>query len=205
MNDATTGRRRAYAPRMAPEDRREHLLDAVLTVIVDHGVHKVSIETVAEAAHVSRPVVYKHFEDSAALLRASLAREEARAIAQCYDAARRARTQGGQDDVALALYANLLDMFTDSPDLWRAILQLVDSATPAFRLAVDRGREQAAAIAENVLTTDTPDDGADHQLYARMIVAMVIESGRLLLTRPDTFTKDRLISGASRAIHAYQP
>ncbi|MCS3778954.1 TetR/AcrR family transcriptional regulator [Tsukamurella ocularis] len=205
---AKTEAKRPYAPRMTPAERREDLLDAVLRVVVERGVHKVSIESVAEAAGVSRPVVYKHFDDSTALLRASLAREERRAIAQCYDAATRAKTQESRPDVAMALYANLLEMFEESPDLWSAILQLVDSATPEFRRTLDRGREQAAEMVTHMLSMTAGDEDArdprrDHELYARMIVALVIESGRLLLSQPDVFTRARLIAGARVAIDSF--
>lgn len=200
--------KRPYAPRMTPEERREHLLDAVLCVVVERGVHKVSIESVAEAAGVSRPVVYKHFDDSPALLRASLEREERRAIAQCYDAAARAKTQENRADLAMALYANLLEMFDTSPDLWSAILQLVDSATPEFRRTVDRGRDQAAEMVTRMLSMTAGEEGThdprrDHELYARMIVALVIESGRLLLSQPEVFTRARLIAGARIAIESF--
>ena len=45
-------RRRRYAPRMAPEQRREHLIDAALEVILERGYAGVSIEAIArEAGH----------------------------------------------------------------------------------------------------------------------------------------------------------
>ncbi|MFD3742976.1 TetR/AcrR family transcriptional regulator [Nocardia sp. NPDC058633] len=75
-------RGRVYAPRMAPEERRERLLAAVLRVIVERGVHKMSIDTVAKEAGVSRPVICELFTDSEQLLRAWLDREEAAALAQ---------------------------------------------------------------------------------------------------------------------------
>src|SRR5690242_13726806 len=58
--DAARGRRR-YAPRMAPEQRREQLLDAALSVILEQGYSGVSIEAIARAAGVTRPVIYDHF------------------------------------------------------------------------------------------------------------------------------------------------
>ena len=42
-----TKRRRRYAPRMAPEQRREHLIDAALEVILERGYAGVSIEAIA--------------------------------------------------------------------------------------------------------------------------------------------------------------
>src|SRR5437763_16952840 len=68
--------RRPYAPRMPPEQRREQLLDAALSVIVEQGYGGVSIEAIARAAGVTRPVVYDHFPNLARLLHAVVEREE---------------------------------------------------------------------------------------------------------------------------------
>ncbi len=45
--------RRRYAPRMAPEKRREQLIDAALSVIVHQGYEGVSIEAIARTAGVT--------------------------------------------------------------------------------------------------------------------------------------------------------
>lgn len=196
---ADTGRRRPYAPRMDPAARRESLLDAALAVIVADGVHKVSIETVAAAAGVTRPVVYKHFDDSAALLRASLRREEGRALAQLSEALDVG--DGGDRGRALAVYDNLLSMFESSPDLWRAVLVLADSATPQFRDRLDAGGELAAGRIEQLLVEHSPGSAAlDGAVVARMIVALVKESGKLLLGKPDEYPRARLVAAAEAVL-----
>src|SRR5947209_20270207 len=73
---------RRYAPRMAAEQRREQLLDAALSVIVEQGYGRVSMEAVARAAGVTRPVVYDHFRDLGQLLRTLIEREEAYSLEQ---------------------------------------------------------------------------------------------------------------------------
>ena len=79
--DAAKPRRR-YAPRMAPEKRREQLIDAALNVIVEQGYEGVSIESIARTAGVTRPVIYDHFSNLGRLLQALIEREEAYALAQ---------------------------------------------------------------------------------------------------------------------------
>src|SRR5437763_14836745 len=81
-SDLESKPRRRYAPRMPPAQRREHLLDATLTVILEHGYSGVSIEAVARAAGVTRPVVYDHFPNLGRLLRALVEREELCALTQ---------------------------------------------------------------------------------------------------------------------------
>jgi len=71
----SSGRRR-YAPRMPPAQRREQLIDAALQVILEQGYGGVSIEAIARAAGVTRPVVYDHFANLGRLLYALIEREE---------------------------------------------------------------------------------------------------------------------------------
>ena len=77
------------SPRIVPEElvpaplprqvRRDALLDAAVTLFEGGGVHKVSMDSVAEQAGVSRPLVYKHFANIGELL-AALYRREAEAL-----------------------------------------------------------------------------------------------------------------------------
>jgi AcrR family transcriptional regulator len=63
--------------RLAAADRRDALIDAATTLIASGDVEAVSIESVAEAAGVSRPLVYKHFGNRAEILSAVYDRESA--------------------------------------------------------------------------------------------------------------------------------
>src|ERR1700730_18989436 len=77
-----SSQRRRYAPRMPPAERREQLIDAALTVILEQGYGGVSIEAIARVAGVTRPVVYDHFTNLGRLLHALHEREEAYALAE---------------------------------------------------------------------------------------------------------------------------
>src|SRR5579862_6560196 len=74
--------RRRYAARMPPEQRREQLIDAALSVILDQGYGGVSIEAIARAAGVTRPVVYDHFPNLGQLLWTLVQREERYSLGQ---------------------------------------------------------------------------------------------------------------------------
>jgi AcrR family transcriptional regulator len=58
--------------RLSPGDRRQQLLDAASTILSRHGVDRVQISEVAQAAGVTRPVVYKFFPHRQALIAAML-------------------------------------------------------------------------------------------------------------------------------------
>ena len=76
----------ATQPRLSRDSRYDALLDAAAQLLADDGFSAVTMEAVAAQAGVSRPLVYKHFDNREALL-AALWRREAAAI----DAAGRAR------------------------------------------------------------------------------------------------------------------
>ncbi len=189
---------------MAPEQRRAQILDAVLRVIVEQGIHKVSIDTVARAAGISRPVVYGLFDDSDALLRASLDREETAALEQMATAI----PSAGAGDPAAAMAAALESFLTavqSAPDRWRAIFLIADASTPTFRGRLERGRQAfIAALATFVRAACPPERLAtvDVELTARTMYALYWEAGRLVLADPETFPPQRIRDFADTLIPA---
>lgn len=200
---STTDGKRPYAARMAPEQRREQLLDTVLRVIAEQGVHKVSIDVVAREAGVTRPVVYAHFADSDALLRASLDREEAGALDQLLGVLPDGSTPGSAADIAVATFERFLAAVLAAPDRWRAILMVADSNTPAFRARLERGRADAVAAIETGLRRAGVE--GDLAVLARLLYAVVLEAGRLVLAEPDAFPPTRLREFAAQHLRRLLP
>jgi AcrR family transcriptional regulator len=64
--------------RVTSIDRRTSLLDAAAAIIEKDGVEAVSMESIADRAGVSRPLVYKHFTNRRDALAALYEREAAR-------------------------------------------------------------------------------------------------------------------------------
>ncbi len=56
------------AARMSKQARRDQLLDAALAVVRERGTDGLTLVTLAEAAQVSRPIVYDHFGTRSGLL-----------------------------------------------------------------------------------------------------------------------------------------
>jgi AcrR family transcriptional regulator len=52
---------RPPAPRLPAARRRRQLLDVALTVFAERGFHPTSMNDIAEAAGVTKPVLYQHF------------------------------------------------------------------------------------------------------------------------------------------------
>lgn len=72
---STSGREPVAARRLESSARRDGLLDAAVALVRANGVQVVSMESVAEHAGVSRPLVYKHFANRDELLAAAYRRE----------------------------------------------------------------------------------------------------------------------------------
>lgn len=61
--------------RLAPEERRDHLLDCTQQIILTDGLSSFTMEKLATRASVSIPLVYKYFDTRLQLLQALLLRE----------------------------------------------------------------------------------------------------------------------------------
>ena len=101
--------------------RREQLLDAAKAVVAEEGFHGVSIEAVARRAGITRPIVYRHFEDLRALLEALVERETVRALAQLRQFMPR-ELGGDPREALLASLGGYLQAVESDPVTWRLML-----------------------------------------------------------------------------------
>lgn len=180
---------RKYATRMPPEERREQILDAVLEVISDAGITAVSVDGIARKLGFTRPVVYAHFTDANDMLRASLKREEQRALEQLVTVVPM-NASGTAEDISAGFRA-YLQAILDEPTRWRAILLPVGAA-PALVKTVRRGRTQLAKLLAGLISARLPPH-VDSELLARLCLAVGEEAGRLVLTEPEAFPIERLV------------
>lgn len=72
--------RRQPQRRLRAPQRRENLLDVAATLIAQHGIDKLRMETLASAAGISKPVAYDHFPDRSALIAALIERYSKRLL-----------------------------------------------------------------------------------------------------------------------------
>jgi AcrR family transcriptional regulator len=188
--------RRRYAPRMAPEKRREQLIDAALSVIVEQGYEGVSIESIARVAGVTRPVIYDHFSNLGRLLQALIEREEAYALAQLDDVVPPGPQAAGDPPARFAAgVRRFLDAVASRPSTWRIIL-LPPEGTPAIvrhHVETNRARLLARltefvrwAAEQAALQADL-----DIEICARAILRLSEEAGRMVLTDPERFSPER--------------
>jgi AcrR family transcriptional regulator len=189
---------------MPPAQRREQLIDAALGVILEHGYGGVSIEAVARAAGVTRPVVYDHFPNLPRLLHALVEREERYSLEQLdqvvpyvpteNDAPAEA-TARDPGEVLAGAVRRFLDAVMERPTTWRLILLPLEG-TPALvreHVEINRARivERIEAFVQWSIDQGQLPAGLDVELAARAIRDLGEEAGRTVLTDPDRYPPDR--------------
>jgi AcrR family transcriptional regulator len=179
---------------MSAEARREHLLDAAKDLVADHGFHALSIEAVARAAGITRPIVYRHFGDLAELLEALVDRETTRALAQLRGFL---PADLGGDDPRPGLLAALdgyLRAVRDDPVTWRLVLMPPEGAPGLLGERIAAGR--AAVVAQLAQAVGPGAGSPDPELTARALSAVADEAARLTLADPERYSAGRIAAHA---------
>lgn len=222
MTVSTNGRtaqaetaRRPYAARMPPQERREQLLDAALRTAVDQGFGAVTMDRIARAAGVTRPVVYGLFTDRGALLSALLERETKRARAALAPALPAVPEPGDDVDPTELLVTGIgayLQAASEAPDTWRLVLFPAEGAPPELQTVIAASREEAleqirrllawgiaAGASAGGLSTVPP---VDVELFARMLVGLAEGAARMVLDEPQVWTVERFTTFARQILAA---
>ncbi len=187
--------RRRYAPRLPPEQRREQLIDAALSVILEQGYGGVSMEAVARTAGVTRPVVYDHFPNLGRLLYSLIEREEQYAIEQLEQIVPDDPGELDPTELFVGGVRQFLEAVADRPATWRIILLPLDGTPEIVRDHVETNRARTQKRIEHLVgvaveRADLPTE-LDVELVARAIRCLGEEAGRTLLTDPERYSPER--------------
>ncbi|KOV63285.1 TetR/AcrR family transcriptional regulator [Streptomyces sp. MMG1121] len=137
--------------RLSVEERRSQLLDAALTLFAHRAPEDVSLDDVAEAAGVSRPLVYRYFPGGKQQLYEAALRSAAEELRQCFDEPRR---------------GPLLDRLSRALDRYLAFVDEHDTGFSALL--------QGGSVVETSRTTATVDGvrrAAAEHIYRHLGVA----------------------------------
>jgi AcrR family transcriptional regulator len=188
--------RRKYAPRLPREQRREQLLDAAMTVLGGCQLHELSMEAVAEAAGVGKPVLYTVFRTRAELVSALLRREHQRGVAQVRAALPDDLTVLGPTGAYAATISAFLRVVLENPARWRLILTVPDSAPREYRDDLRRARSSILAQAEELakagIALDPRLTDLDPVLLGHTMLSFADMLGRLAVNDPETYPRQRL-------------
>jgi AcrR family transcriptional regulator len=179
---------------MSPEQRREHLIDAALEVILERGYAKVSIEAIARAAGITRPVVYDHFPNLNRLLHAVIEREERISLEQLDHVVPDDVGEDAPGGLLTGGVARFLDAVTRRPATWRLILLPLEGTPPIVRQHVEVGRSQVLERIERHVRGAVEQRGLpplDVELTARAIRDFCEQAGRMVLTDPERYSPER--------------
>ena len=180
---------------MPPEQRREQLIDAALSVILELGYGGVSIEAIARAAGVTRPVIYDHFPNLGTLLHTLVEREERFSREQLERVVPDDPGDSDPVEVLAGSVRRFLDAVTARPTTWRIILLPLDGTPAIVRQHVETHRARILERIERLVhwainRNELPSD-LDVELTARAIRDLGEEAGRMVLTDPQRYSPDR--------------
>jgi AcrR family transcriptional regulator len=187
---------RRRAAHLGPERRRPLVLDAALGLFVERGYRGTAMEAIAEAAGVTKPVVYECYPSKAELFRALLEREERRLLEAVAAALPRDASAADVEPLAVGAFTALLRAAAAAPDSWRVVFASEHGAEPEIRRRFRRGREAVIAQLAALLAELLEARGrVDRRLAAALaeLLASLGEGGvRLLLADGSDWTAEEL-------------
>ncbi|WP_077490012.1 TetR/AcrR family transcriptional regulator [Sinomonas mesophila] len=165
----------ARSPRLPRDERRAQLLSAALEVFASNGYHGAAMDEIAEAAHVSKPVLYQHFPSKRDLYLALLDSH----LASLSDLMKKAlgSTTDNRERVRAVIRA-YYEFIAADDQAHRLVFQsdLLNDTDVASRLETfNRGFSEAIA---EVIASDTKLPMVEAQLLGRGLAGMAQVSAR---------------------------
>jgi AcrR family transcriptional regulator len=184
-------------PRLTPETRREQLLDATNAVLIDTGFGQVTVEAIAQAAGVTRPVIYDTFGDLDSLLLALIERADRRVTGKLAEIlGDGVPSDPSPDHFLIDRIDAFLSAVREDPSSWRLVLMPPPGNSQELNFRLQRARGELAGRLRVLLdwgiTARGGPRGLDHELAARMLVAIGEDAARLMLAHPRRFRPERL-------------
>lgn len=168
--------------RLTATARREQILEVALVVFARSGFHGTSMNDVADAAGVTKPVLYQHFDSKRDLYAAlldevgnRLLNSIAKAAAEASDG--KARTELG--------YRAYFDWVADDHDAFRLLFGSGAMRDDEFTTAVREITDQAARAVAPLIDVDIPE--AHRRTLAHALVGMAEGASRRLVELGDDF------------------
>ncbi len=173
------------------------MLDAALRMFVEHGYGGTSMDAIAAAAGVTKPVVYECYPSKEELFGALLEREEQRLLGAVRDALPQSVRVDGIHELLESAFTALFTAAAGAPDSWRVVFGSEHGAEPAVARRVRRGRaavvSQVQLLVEPVLAESKVEDIARRApLYAELLASMGEGGVRMLLAPESDWTADEL-------------
>ncbi|MGZ4306969.1 MAG: TetR/AcrR family transcriptional regulator [Solirubrobacteraceae bacterium] len=185
--------------RVNRHERSQQLLDVTLALIAERGYEAISVQDIADAAGVSKPIIYRIYPSQHALLLALFRREQQRA-----ETVLERIVPPGPDDrhpaeLLLDSLRGILDAVSSNPLTWRLVLFPAEGTPEPVRALVERRRatvrRRARALVRWGLSYLSAPLPVDEDLLARILVSWAQEYARILLEDP-VADRDHLLASA---------
>lgn len=191
MSDATTDEVTDKATDDPRADRREQLIDAAVAAVRTHGAGA-SMEQIAAAAGVTKPVLYRYFGDKAALYEAVADRF----VGVVNDAVVSSLDERSTDPQAMlaATVDAYLSLVQRDTDMYRFLMRRARLEQTAARDRIDTfvrtlGDRIGALLLAQFAAAGVQVDASTAKLWAHGIVGMINAAGDWWLQSPDARTE----------------
>ncbi|HEU0286840.1 MAG TPA: TetR/AcrR family transcriptional regulator [Nocardioidaceae bacterium] len=167
---------RRRASHLGPERRRPLVLDAALEVFVERGYFGSTMAAIADAAGVTKPVVYECYPNKEGVYAALLDREEQRLLA-AVRAALPDRMDGG--DLQSMLTGGMAALFTaatSAPNSWRVVYDTQHGHPPAVADRVHQARQSVLGALGSLVTAYLAERSVEESDKIAPVLAEVIAS-----------------------------
>lgn len=198
--------RRPRAPHLGRERRRPLILDAALEVFSAHGYAGTTMQSVADAAGVTKPVVYDCFANRDELLLALLAREEQHLVITIVSALPPDPSVGTPAEHVLDGLTAFLTAVAKQPHSWRIVF---GAQYGAAQVVAERVRAARAFLVESLRLTlmkslpGVTDPDANLPVLAELLASMTEACARMIVGdtgRPTDRTPAELARTVSQVV-----
>jgi AcrR family transcriptional regulator len=170
----------ARAARMPKDQRRAQLLDAANTVFTIRGYHAAAMDDIAEAAGVSKPVLYQHFSSKLELYLALLDRSCERLVEIVEEAL--TSTADNAERVTAAVGA-FYDFVSSASGEFRFVFESDLTGDNTVQKRLWRVNNDIADAIAEVIASDTALPAAEAKLLAISLVGMAQVGARFWVSK----------------------
>ncbi len=193
----THRRQTGYHPVTMPQRlpataRREQILDVALDVFATAGFHGASMNDIAEAAGVTKPVLYQHFDSKRDLYKALILEVGNRLLDSIAKATAEATDGKSQTDLGFRAYFRWV---AEDRAGFRLLFGSGTSSDDEFIRSVAKITAAAAEATAPLIAVDIPD--STRRTLAHALVGMAEGASRRLVELGDDFDPDQIATEVS--------
>lgn len=193
---ADTPKTKPYAPRLAPDDRREQLLDASLLIAVRRGFNEITMGSVAKACGVTRPVVYSQFRNRHDLVKAMIDREVSGAIDDLDAAIPRSDERIDARTAYMHGVRTFLTAVNRHPERWHIALAPPHGLPVDLRTMVEEQRRRVITEIEHFVLIAGEAMLPEPDLLSLVVVGMMERIATTMIAEPDRLEIERVMAFA---------